>query len=199
MVDAVVKDVINEHKKNIAIGKTNGALGGEDLIDVLIRLMNDGGLQFPITNDNIKAIIFDMFAAGTETSSAMLVWAMVRMMKNPSVFVKSQAEVREAFKDKETFDENDVEELKYLKEETDINGYTIPVKTKVMVNVWALGRDLEYWDDAVSFKPERFEQCSVDFSCQRDLSNALSTLLVTILSIFPLAVGEGFLPGYHLA
>ncbi|WMV25990.1 hypothetical protein MTR67_019375 [Solanum verrucosum] len=80
-VDAVVEDVINENKKNIAIGKTNGALGGEDLIDVLIRLMNDGGLQFPITNDNIKAIIFDMFAAGTETSSSTLMWAMVRMMK----------------------------------------------------------------------------------------------------------------------
>ncbi|KAG5611382.1 hypothetical protein H5410_022663 [Solanum commersonii] len=184
-VDAIVEDVINEHKKNIAIGKTNGALGGEDLIDVLIRLMNDGGLQFPITNDNIKAIIFDMFAAGTETSSSTLVWAMVQMMKNPSVLAKAQAEVREAFKDKETFDENDVEELKYLKlviketlrlhppvpllvprecrEETDINGYTIPVKTKVMVNVWALGRDPKYWDDAESFKPERFEQCSVDF------------------------------------
>ncbi|WMV25973.1 hypothetical protein MTR67_019358 [Solanum verrucosum] len=100
MVDVVVEDAINEHKKNIAIGKTNGALGGEDLTDVFIRLMNDGGLQFPITNDNIKAIIFDMFAAGTETSSSMLVWAMVPMMKNPSVFAKAQAEVREAFKDR---------------------------------------------------------------------------------------------------
>ncbi|WMV25985.1 hypothetical protein MTR67_019370 [Solanum verrucosum] len=132
----VVEDVINEHKKNIAIGKTNGALGCEDLTDVFIRLMNDGGLQFPITNDNIKAIIFDMFAAGTETSSSMLVWAMVPMMKNPSVFAKAQAEVQEAFKDKETFDENYVEE--HLK-------------------------DPKYWDDAESFKPERFEQCSVDF------------------------------------
>ena len=126
-----------------------------------------------------------MFAAGTETSSSTLVWAMVQLMKNPSVFAKAQAEVREAFKDRETFDENDVEELKYLKlviketlrlhppvpllvprecrEETDINGYTVPVKTKVMVNVWALGRDPKYWDDAESFKPERFEQSSVDF------------------------------------
>ncbi|KAG5611359.1 hypothetical protein H5410_022640, partial [Solanum commersonii] len=177
-VDAVVEDVINEHKKNIAIGKTNGALGGEDLID-------------------------DMFAAVTETSLSTLVWAMVRMMKNPSVFAKAQAAVREAFKDKETFDENDVEELKYLKlviketlrlhppvpllvprecrEETDINGYTIPVKTKVMVNVWALGKDPKYWDDAESFKP-------------RDLSSALSALLVTILSIFPLAVANVYLP-----
>ncbi|KAJ8543659.1 hypothetical protein K7X08_025277 [Anisodus acutangulus] len=185
-VDSIVEDVINEHKKNLATGKsTDDALGGEDLIDVLLRLMNDGGLQFPIDNDNIKAVIIDLFAAGTETSSTTTVWAMVEMMKNPSIFAKAQAEVREAFNGKETFDENDVEELKYLKlviketmrlhapvpllvprecrEETEINGYTIPVKTKVMVNVWALGRDPKYWDDAESFKPERFEQCSVDF------------------------------------
>ncbi|NP_001313070.1 5-epiaristolochene 1,3-dihydroxylase-like precursor [Nicotiana tabacum] len=153
-VDAIVEDVINEHKKNLATGKTNGALG-------------------------------DMFAAGTETSSTTTVWAMAEMMKNPNVFNKAQAEVRETFKDKVTFDEIDAEELEYLKlviketlrlhppspllvprecrEDTDINGYTIPAKTKVMVNVWALGRDPKYWDDAESFKPERFEQCSVDF------------------------------------
>ncbi|CAN4126566.1 unnamed protein product [Withania somnifera] len=185
LIDSIVEDVINEHKKNLATHKSDDALGGEDLVDVLLRLMKDNSLQFPITNDNIKAIIVDMFAAGTETSSTTAVWAMVEMMKNPSILAKAQAEVREAFKDNVTLDKIDVEELKYLKlvvkesmrfhapvpllvprecrEEVDINGYTIPVKTKVMVNVWALGRDPKYWDDAESFKPERFEQCSMDF------------------------------------
>ncbi|WMV25971.1 hypothetical protein MTR67_019356 [Solanum verrucosum] len=184
-VDSIVEDVIKEHKKNLATRKSDDAIGGEDLVDVLLRLMNDKSLQFPINNDNIKAVIIDLFAAGTETSSTTTVWAMAEMLKNPSVFAKAQAEVREAFRDKVTLDENDVEELKYLKlviketmrlhapvpllvprecrEETEINGYTIPVKTKVMVNVWALGRDPKYWDDAESFKPERFEQCSIDF------------------------------------
>ncbi|KAM3282947.1 cytochrome 71D7-like [Capsicum chacoense] len=184
-VDAIVEDVINEHKKNLQNHNIDDAFGGEDLVDVLLRLMKDKSLQFPITNNNIKAIIVDMFAAGTETSSTTTVWAMVEMMKNPSILAKAQEEVREAFKDKATFDKIDVEELKYLKlvvketmrfhapvpllvprecrEETNINGYTIPVKTKVMVNVWALGRDPKYWDDAESFKPERFEKCSVDF------------------------------------
>ncbi|XP_060169747.1 premnaspirodiene oxygenase-like [Lycium barbarum] len=185
-VDTIAENVINEHKKNLATGKTNGELGREDLIDVLLRLMKDGGLQFPITNDNIKAIIYDMFAAGTETTSTTMDWAMAEMIKNPGIIAKAQAEVREAFRGKETFDENDVEELKYLKlviketlrlhpplplmlprecrEEVDISGYTIPLKTKVIVNIWAIGRDPKYWDDAESFKPERFEQSSVDFA-----------------------------------
>ncbi|XP_055818838.1 premnaspirodiene oxygenase-like [Solanum dulcamara] len=185
-VDTIAENVINEHKKNLVIGKTNGELGGEDLIDVLLRLMKDGDLQFPITNDNIKAIVYDMFAAGTETTSTTIDWAMVEMIKNSNVFSKAQDEVREAFRGKETFDENDVEELKYLKlviketlrlhpplplmlprecgEEVVINGYTIPMKTKVIVNVWAIGRDPKYWDDAESFKPERFEHSSIDFA-----------------------------------
>ncbi|XP_015161141.1 premnaspirodiene oxygenase-like [Solanum tuberosum] len=127
-----------------------------------------------------------MFSAGTETTSTIIDWAMVEMIKNSSILFKAQAEVREAFRGKETFDENNVEELKYLKliiketlrlhpplplmlpresrEEVDIDGYTIPSETKLIVNVWAIGRDSNYWDDAESFKPERFEQSSVDFA-----------------------------------
>ncbi|KAG5582922.1 hypothetical protein H5410_053549 [Solanum commersonii] len=57
-LDMTECDVINEHKKNIASGKKgNGAFGGEDLVDVLLRLMESGELKIPITNDNIKAIM----------------------------------------------------------------------------------------------------------------------------------------------
>ncbi|KAH0764465.1 hypothetical protein KY285_000336 [Solanum tuberosum] len=143
-LDAILENIINEHKNN-------GELEGEGLLVALLRLMKEGGFQFPITKNNIKAIIF----------------------------------IRNGFTEKETFDENDAEELKYLKlvvketfrlhppgplliarecrEEVDINGYTIPLKTKVMVNAWAIGRDPKYWIDAECFKPERFEQISVDF------------------------------------
>uniref|UniRef100_M1BP85 Cytochrome P450 hydroxylase n=1 Tax=Solanum tuberosum TaxID=4113 RepID=M1BP85_SOLTU len=219
-VDAIVEDVINKHKKNIASGKKgNGEFGGEDLVDVLLRLMESGELKIPITNDNIKAIMIDMFAAGTETSGTItiwamtemmrnpsvltkaqtedlfgagtetsgttIIWAMSEMMRNPSVLAKAQAEVREAFKGKETFNEDVIEELKYLKqvvketfrlhppaplliprecrEETSINGYTIPLKTRVMVNVYAMGRDPKYWLDAESFIAKRFEQSSIDY------------------------------------
>ncbi|OIT27493.1 cytochrome p450 71d7 [Nicotiana attenuata] len=126
-----------------------------------------------------------MFTGGTETSTSTTIWAMTEMMRNPRVFAKAQAEIRDLFKGKETFDEDEIEELKYLKqvvketlrlhpplpllvprecrEKTNINGYTIPLKTRVMVNVWAIGRDPKYWEDAEEFKPERFEQSSMDF------------------------------------
>lgn len=110
---------------------------------------------------------------------------MSELMKNPSVMNKAQAEIRETCKGKEIISENDIQELPYLKlviketlrlhsptplllprectELTNIDGYDIPKKTKVMINVWAMARDPQYWTDAEMFIPERFEGSSIDF------------------------------------
>nr|GLL30076.1 hypothetical protein DM860_007730 [Ipomoea trifida] len=186
-IDAIVENVIGDHRrrKTLTAGKKVDAGGSEDLIDVLLRMMDTHeGFQFPITIQNVKAIVFDLFTAGTETSSTTVVWAMVEMLRNPSILTKAQAEVRQAFKG--DFNEEDVEDLKYLKlviketlrlhppsplliprecrEETEINGYKIPPKTWVLVNVWSISRDPAYWDHAESFLPERFENNFIDFS-----------------------------------
>ena len=42
-------------------------------------------------------------------------------------------------------------------------GYDVPKGTKVFVNVWAMGRDHMYWGDAEAFRPERFENSTIDF------------------------------------
>nr|GLL38204.1 premnaspirodiene oxygenase-like [Ipomoea trifida] len=88
----------------------------------------------------------DMFAGGSETSTATTVWAMSEMMKNPRVMTKAQTEGSEC------------------REESIVNAYTIPLKTKVMINAWALGRDPEYWKNPESFISEIFEESSIDFT-----------------------------------
>ncbi|XP_015078498.1 premnaspirodiene oxygenase-like [Solanum pennellii] len=185
-VDIVMEEILNEHIENKAAGKKgNGEFGDEDLVDVFLRVKENAELQFPITNDHIKAVIFDIFLAGTETSNTVLIWAFAELMKNPHIMAKAQSEVRRVFKGKKKHDEEDFEELTYLKlvvkealrlhlpaplitprecrEQTDINGYIIPIKTRVLVNAWALARDPESWDDPESFIPERFENSSIDF------------------------------------
>ena len=126
----------------------------------------------------------DMFIGGTDTSSTIMEWAMSEMMRNPRVMEKAQAELRQVLKGKEVIHESDIQGLIYLKmviketlrlhppvallvprecrEQCKINGYDIPIKTKVIVNAWAIGRDPEYWDDAQIFLPERFENSSID-------------------------------------
>lgn len=110
---------------------------------------------------------------------------MSELMKNPSVMKKAQSELREACKGKQIISETDIQDLPYLKlviketlrlhsptplllprestELTNIDGYHIPKKTKVMINIWAMARDPQYWTDAESFIPERFDGNSIDY------------------------------------
>lgn len=127
----------------------------------------------------------EMFIAGIETSSLVIEWAMSEMMKNPIILHKAQAEVRQALRGKTRILETEIQKLKYLKmviketlrlhppgpllcprrcrEQSKINGYDIPVDTIVMINVWAIGRDPEYWKEPERFEPERFEDVDTDF------------------------------------
>ncbi|GER33334.1 cytochrome P450 [Striga asiatica] len=178
-LDCILDGFLDEHRR-----EKSGEFGGEDIVDVLLRMQRNEELQFPITDDNIKAIIFDMFSAGTETSSTTIDWAMAELMRNPRVMAKVQAEIREAFKGKTIIQESDVQALKYLKlviketfrlhppipllpracrDDCEFDGYKIPLGSKIMVNIWAMGRNPEYWAEPDSFKPERFENGSVDF------------------------------------
>ncbi|XP_051137327.1 cytochrome P450 71D95-like [Andrographis paniculata] len=178
-LDAILEGIINEHKS-----KPQGEVGNEDIVDVLLRVQRNGKLELPITDDNIKAIIFVMFTGGTETSSTTVVWAMAELMRNRRAMIKAQAEVRRAFKGKKAIGDNDIHELKYLKsvvketlrlhpplpllpracrEECTVNGYSIPLKSNIIVNLWALGRNPEYWVEPEAFRPERFIDSSIDF------------------------------------
>ncbi|KAL9458798.1 hypothetical protein AB3S75_007636 [Citrus x aurantiifolia] len=39
---------------------------------------------------------------------------------------------------------------------SNIGGYTIPNDTNLMLNVWAIHRDPQLWDNPLEFRPERF-------------------------------------------
>ncbi|KAG2688602.1 hypothetical protein I3760_09G104100 [Carya illinoinensis] len=185
-LDRILENIIHEHKENqMSAAISEVEPGQEDLVDFLLRLQQSSGLEVPITTKNIKAVIWDMFAAGTDTSSTTVVWGMLEMMRNPTVLEKAQAEIRQAFGGKKKIHEKDVGNLSYLKlviqetlrlhpplpvliprectEPCEIDGYEIPVKTKVIINAWAIARDPAYWNHAESFMPERFAGSSTDF------------------------------------
>nr|GEY02642.1 cytochrome P450 71A1-like [Tanacetum cinerariifolium] len=101
---------------------------------------------------------------------------------------KLQQEVRNVIGNKGKVNEDDLDKLKYLKaviketlrlypaapllvprEAIDrcvINGYEIPKKTLVYVNVWAVGRNPNCWERPEEFEPERFmgSGSSIDYN-----------------------------------
>ncbi|XVF70844.1 hypothetical protein PTKIN_Ptkin11bG0194500 [Pterospermum kingtungense] len=185
-MDKALQNVINDHKASKEMVKSSGeGEPDDDLLDVLLTLQEHNDLDFPLTTDNIKAVLVDMFIAGSDTSFTTLEWAMSEMLKNPRVIQKAQAEVRQVFNTKGNVNSEMLHELEYLKlviKETlrlhpplplllprecshgcRINGYDIPAKSKVIVNAWAIGRNSDYWSEAERFYPERFVNSSVDY------------------------------------
>ncbi|KAK9926771.1 hypothetical protein M0R45_023984 [Rubus argutus] len=57
----------------------------EDVIDVLLRVQKDPSQSIVLTDEQIKGVITDMFIAGTDTTSAVLVWTMTELIRNPKV------------------------------------------------------------------------------------------------------------------
>ncbi|PHT93335.1 hypothetical protein T459_01217 [Capsicum annuum] len=145
-VDRLLDENIDDHTD------VNNTSMHEDLMDVLLRVQNDG--NYELTRNNIKAVILDMFAAGTDTSASTVDWTMAEMLKNPSALEKAQEEVRRVFSEKGYVDESIFDQLKYLRA-------VIKETLRKLVNVWTIGR---YWEDAECFKPERFLDSSIDFN-----------------------------------
>ncbi|KAL1308325.1 hypothetical protein AAHE18_17G098000 [Arachis hypogaea] len=213
--DMIIENIIRDKVRN----KRNGGSDEskvEDLLSILLNLVEDPGafaFESPLTMNNVKAIIFDMFGAGVETSPAVIEWAISELVKNPKAMARAQEEVRKAIGIKESWSSSSsLEELTYLKaviketlrlhpplplllprecrETCEINGYTISAGSKVIVNAWAIGRDPKYWggeeDDAESFRPERFLECSIDYKGSN-------------FEFIPFGAGRRICPGLYFA
>lgn len=109
---------------------------------------------------------------------------MAELIKNPEMMKRAQSEVREAVCENATVKETDLPKFIYLKsiiketlrfhppvplllpresmEECTIKGYTIPAKTRAIVNYWAIARDPAKWENPEEFDPIRFMGSEID-------------------------------------
>ncbi|KAJ8755026.1 hypothetical protein K2173_015538 [Erythroxylum novogranatense] len=207
--DKLVQKILDEHKERMTRAQGEGKPQEfEDLIDVLLKLGEEGDLEFPITDDTIKAILWDIVTAGGETSAATMEWAISEMVRNPEVLQQAQEEVRRVYGDNGSVDETMVHELEYLKsvvketlrlhpaspilvpressEACEIKGYEIPAKSRIIVNAWAIGRDPSLWTEAEKFNPERFLNSSIDYKG-------------TNFEYIPFGAGRRMCPGLYFA
>ncbi|KAF6164809.1 hypothetical protein GIB67_005868 [Kingdonia uniflora] len=179
-LDALLQQVVDEHSDP---DRQTGEY--EDIVDVLLRLEKEQFGEIRFTKDHIKAILMDMYLAGSSSSSIVLIWTMAELAKNPRVMKKVQEEVRRCVGKKEKVDENDLDHLHYLKmvvkeslrihpsgsvliprecmSHCIINGYDIYPKTWVLINIWAIARDPVSWKNPEEFLPERFIDCPIDY------------------------------------
>ncbi|KAF2291809.1 hypothetical protein GH714_035691 [Hevea brasiliensis] len=175
--DVFYQKVIDDH-----IQKGTKEPGQEDIIDVLLRLerfqTESGTIQF--SEDHIKAILMD--------SDYEISLSFVLACKTPQSYEKSTRRNQNLRWNKRKVSESDIEKLGYFKmvvmetlrlhppgtllipretmSQFSINGYEIQPKTRIQVNVWAIGRDPKIWRNPEEFFPERFIDNPIDFKGQ---------------------------------
>ncbi|KAK9115777.1 hypothetical protein Sjap_014724 [Stephania japonica] len=177
-----------------------------DLLDALLNYCQEDGSQ--VSKNTILALFQDVFVAGSDTSSSTIEWAMAELVRNPEKLVKVKKELREKIKEGKQIEESDIPSLSYLqavvketlrlhppaplllprRAQTDVElcGFNVPKNTQVLVNVWAIGRDGQVWENPNCFDPERFLGSEIGFK-GRDFE------------LLPFGAGRRICPGLPLA
>ncbi|GAU50866.1 hypothetical protein TSUD_86260 [Trifolium subterraneum] len=185
-LDEFIEEVIDEHINRRSDGDVSvDSEDHNDFVDVLLSVQKTNAIGFPIERTSIKALILDMFAAGTDTTYTVLEWALTELLRHQTVMHKLQDEVRTVVGNKTHVTEEDLVNMNYLKaviketlrlhvpipllvprkcmEDIKLDGYDIAAGTNVIINAWAIARDPSSWDEPLEFKPERFLNSSIDF------------------------------------
>ncbi|MBA0696883.1 hypothetical protein Goari_003403 [Gossypium aridum] len=183
--DAFFDQVLQEHR---ALESDDQVSDRKDFVSIIMQLQKDGMYELDLTQDNIKAILLDMFVGGTDTSTTTTEWMMAELLKHPNAMKKVQEEVKNVVGNKSKVDMEDISKMEYLKcviKETlrlhpvapllaprrtsasvKLGDYHIPSDTTVLINAWAIQRDPKWWEKPEEFIPERFENSSIDFKGQ---------------------------------
>ncbi|KAH7677334.1 flavonoid 3'5'-hydroxylase protein [Dioscorea alata] len=167
-------------KRMLALHKATAKerVGCPDFIDLVLasELRDDDGEK--LSDVNIRALLTNMFLAGTDTSTIIVEWALAELIKNPTILKRLQSEMDAIIGQERILQEDDISNLPYLQaickealrlhastplsiphysfESCEVEGYHIPADTRLLINIWAIGRDPDIWENPLEFIPERF-------------------------------------------
>ncbi|GLT45180.1 hypothetical protein SLA2020_190320 [Shorea laevis] len=128
--------------------------------------------------DEIKALFVDIFVAATDTTSTTMEWAMTEIIQHPEKMRRACEELDEVVGKQNIVEESHLLRLicleAFMKETLRLHsldpfliprrpnksccvaGYTIPEGSRILVNIWAIQRDSQVWNNSNKFEPERF-------------------------------------------
>ncbi|KAL2225908.1 UNVERIFIED_CONTAM: cytochrome [Sesamum indicum] len=177
--DKMLEKIIEEHQSERRKFNQRSKEGeiAKDLLHILLDIAEDESSEMQLTRENIKGFILDLFVGGTDTSAITIEWTLAELINHPKILQKAVQEIDSVVGKNRVVEESDIPNLPYLQaivkeslrihpsgpiivrestEDCTISGYHIPAKTQLFVNVWAVGRDPNHWENPLEFRPERF-------------------------------------------
>ncbi|XP_065866880.1 trimethyltridecatetraene synthase-like [Euphorbia lathyris] len=204
--DRFLDHVLDEHDSR---RKRMENYQAKDMVDLLLQLADDPNLEVKLERIGVKAFTQDMIAGGTESSAVTVEWAISELLKKPEIFKTATEELDRVIGRERLVEEKDIINLPYInaiaketmrlhpvapmlvprqcREDTKIESYDIPKGTRVLVNVWTIGRDPSIWENPDEFWPERFIGGSKDVDVKGH-----------DFELLPFGSGRRMCPGYPL-
>nr|XP_034955979.1 cytochrome P450 1A1-like isoform X2 [Zootoca vivipara] len=151
-----------------------------DIMDALISVGNEkreDGKGPALSHKKIIVTVNDIFGAGFATLSVCLQWIFLYLISNPEIQTKIQEEIdakigerpprfedRKVLHYTEAFLHEIFRHTSFLPftiphcttKDATLNGYHIPAKTCIFVNMYQVNHDESLWEDPYLFKPHRF-------------------------------------------
>jgi cytochrome P450 len=167
-LDSLVYRIISERQEQ---GNGNRR---SDLLSLLMGAMDEDGSQ--MTAKQLRDETMTLFLAGHETTAQMLAWTWYLLGENPSTEARLHEELRGALGGRSP-EAADLGRLPYLQavmnevlrlyppayitartstEPCEIGGYKFPAGTTMLMSQWVTHRDPRYYEDAETFRPERW-------------------------------------------
>ncbi|KAL7180495.1 hypothetical protein ACSBR1_043656 [Camellia fascicularis] len=203
--DRFLEHVLDEHNERRKV--EGDEFVAKDMVDVLLELADDPTLEIKLQRHGVKAFTQDLLAGGTESSAVTVEWAISELLNKPEIFKKATEELDRVIGRDRWVEEKDIANLPYIeaivketmrmhpvapmlvprqcREDCKVAGYDIAEGTRILVNVWTIGRDPELWDAPNEFCPDRFIGKAIDVKGHD-------------FELLPFGAGRRMCPGYSL-
>ncbi|EDV19146.1 uncharacterized protein TRIADDRAFT_34090 [Trichoplax adhaerens] len=163
--------IIQERRNKLASMKIENSK--EDEVDFLTDVM----LRSNLSEAQLNITLLDLMIGATDTTANTITWTLILLSKYPGKQEKLHKEIKSISKDGEDPDSETVHNAPYLsacikeamrlypvifnlirqaKEDVVILGYQVPANTPIILNLYELFRNEEYFPEPEEFKPERW-------------------------------------------
>jgi cytochrome P450 len=171
-LDELVYRIIAEHRSGVA--------AGGDLLTLLMNARSESGEQ--MTDGQLRDEAVTLLLAGHETTALVLSWTFYLLSLHPEVQNTLQNELRDVLGNRAPTP-RDLPALRYTEQvllesmrlyppaygigreavsDCEIGGYHVPAGTTIFMSAWVLHRDRRWFDDPLTFRPERWQDGLAD-------------------------------------